>query len=77
MKLFERALPFISTGTSPAAKRLFEHLRAMRHALAGRIALAEMDERMFADIGISRTDAVFEIGRRPWDTVPAPARRCR
>lgn len=32
--------------------------------------LAEMDERMLADIGISRADALREAGRAPWDLRP-------
>lgn len=29
--------------------------------------LAEMDDRMLKDIGISRADALEEAGRAPWD----------
>lgn len=30
--------------------------------------LAAMDDRMLADIGISRADAAMEADRLPWDT---------
>ncbi len=35
-----------------------------------RAALAEMDGRMLADIGLSRGDAMHEAGRRCWDLAP-------
>jgi uncharacterized protein YjiS (DUF1127 family) len=49
--------------------------RAIR-AIESRRRLAEMDDRMLSDIGISRLDALAEAGRRPWDVTPArrPAR---
>jgi uncharacterized protein YjiS (DUF1127 family) len=40
--------------------------RALR-AIETRRQLAAMDDRMLADIGISRTDALREADRRPWD----------
>ena len=42
----------------------------MRAAIAGRRALAAMDARMLADIGLSACEAMEEIGRKPWDTAP-------
>ena len=42
----------------------------MRAAIAGRRALAAMDARMLADIGLSASEAMEEIGRKPWDTAP-------
>jgi uncharacterized protein YjiS (DUF1127 family) len=48
----------------------FAKLAAIRHAVGGRRALARMDGRMLADIGISRCEAAQEINRKPWDTSP-------
>jgi hypothetical protein len=45
--------------------------RALR-AVITRRHLAEMDDRMLADIGISRADALRESGRAPWDHGPLP-----
>jgi uncharacterized protein YjiS (DUF1127 family) len=45
-------------------------LRRALHAVESRRQLAEMDERMLADIGISRADALEEAGRAPWDLTP-------
>ncbi|MCO6419952.1 DUF1127 domain-containing protein [Siccirubricoccus sp. KC 17139] len=41
--------------------------RAMWRAIATRRQLAEMDDRMLRDIGISRADALHEAERAPWD----------
>ncbi|MBL6456994.1 DUF1127 domain-containing protein [Belnapia sp. T6] len=45
-------------------------LRAMLRAAITRRQLAEMDERMLSDIGISRVDALREADRLPWDIGP-------
>ena len=42
-------------------------LGAVLHAIETRRRLAEMDDRMLKDIGISRADALEEAGRAPWD----------
>ena len=42
-------------------------LRAMWRAIQTRRQLAEMDDRMLRDIGISRADALHEAERAPWD----------
>ena len=52
----------------PKAPRL--GLRAMWRALQTRRQLAEMDDRMLRDIGISRVDALQEADRLPWDLTP-------
>ncbi len=39
---------------------------ALRHAVTRR-ELAELDERMLADIGITRSEAMAEAARTPWD----------
>ena len=41
--------------------------RAMLRAAVTRRQLAEMDNRMLKDIGISRVDALQEADRLPWD----------
>ena len=41
--------------------------REMLRAIATRRQLAEMDDRMLRDIGISRVDALAEAERAPWD----------
>jgi uncharacterized protein YjiS (DUF1127 family) len=44
----------------------------MFRALQTRRQLAEMDDRMLRDIGISRVDALQEADRLPWDLTPRP-----
>lgn len=44
-------------------------------AIATRRQLAAMDDRMLADIGISRAEALEEAGRAPWDLMPKQPRR--
>ncbi|GGJ32009.1 DUF1127 domain-containing protein [Neoroseomonas lacus] len=44
-------------------RRAFEAIETRRH-------LAEMDRRMLADIGISRSEALEEATRAPWDLMP-------
>lgn len=41
----------------------------------GRRALAAMDDRMLADIGLSRAEALAEASRAPWDLAPSARRR--
>ncbi len=42
-------------------------LGEMAHARRTRRLLAEMDDRMLADIGIGRGEALMEASRAPWD----------
>lgn len=42
-------------------------LTQMVRARQTRRMLAEMDDRMLADIGIGRGDALMEAARAPWD----------
>jgi uncharacterized protein YjiS (DUF1127 family) len=53
---------------------LSRRLRAICRVAAERRALARMDDRGFADMGISRAQALHEMNRRPWDTAPATSR---
>jgi uncharacterized protein YjiS (DUF1127 family) len=62
LQLFSR----VPSAISLAAFRLHE----LYHAIEGRHALGRMDDRMLADIGISRSQAQFEMSRKPWDVAP-------
>jgi uncharacterized protein YjiS (DUF1127 family) len=42
-------------------------LQMMLRAITTRRQLAEMDDRMLKDVGISRVDALREAERLPWD----------
>ena len=64
--------PFFSAkapAASPGAVllRAWRALGEMAHARQTRRMLAEMDDRMLADIGIGRGDAMTEAARAPWD----------
>ncbi|BDG71217.1 DUF1127 domain-containing protein [Roseomonas fluvialis] len=45
-------------------------LHRVLQAIETRRQLAEMDRRMLADIGISRSEALEEARRAPWDLAP-------
>jgi uncharacterized protein YjiS (DUF1127 family) len=47
-------------------------LAAMLHAIETRRRLAEMDERMLRDIGVTRSEALEEAARAPWDITHQP-----
>jgi len=49
-----------------AAPRLFGALRGWRRRSKGRAQLATLDDRMLADIGISRADAEFLANKPFW-----------
>ena len=55
-----------------AAKAPRPGLWVMLRAIWTRRQLAEMDDRMLRDIGISRVDALQEADRLPWDLTPRP-----
>lgn len=59
----------IPTATSRRAGWL-AWLRRVLQAVETRRHLAEMDGRMLADIGITRSEAREEAGRAPWDLTP-------
>ena len=42
-------------------------LRVWARILNTRGGLAEMDDRMLADLGISRAQADFQLSRAPWE----------
>ena len=58
--------------SAPARKAPRPGVWAMVRALQTRRQLAEMDDRMLRDIGISRVDALHEADRLPWDLTPRP-----
>jgi uncharacterized protein YjiS (DUF1127 family) len=58
---------------SPAAharETLWVVLRRVWLTVATRNQLAELDERMLHDLGLSKADVSREIARAPWDTAP-------
>ncbi len=54
---------------SPAAVWLAWLAEAMR-TVSTRRSLAQMDDRMLKDIGLTRADAQEEASRKPWDLGP-------
>jgi uncharacterized protein YjiS (DUF1127 family) len=71
-RMTTRSLP-ASLGIRRRASRgpaWLDRLRLVLHAIASRRHLAEMDQRMLADIGISRAEALEEAARAPWDLAP-------
>ena len=49
------------------AQRALARLAEMRRAQRTRRLLAEMDDRLLADIGVGRGEALMEASRAPWD----------
>lgn len=54
-------------GTRPAGAAFLHRLRCAWQVVSTRHVLAEMDDRMLSDIGISRAEAQLEANRAPWD----------
>ena len=54
---------------------LWTRFRQAVRLVATRRMLAEMDDRMLADIGIDRAQALTEANRMPWDVDPRTVRR--
>ncbi|WP_158639015.1 DUF1127 domain-containing protein [Elioraea rosea] len=54
----------------PASASLWTVVRRMWVAVTTRNQLAELDDRMLHDLGLSRADVVREVARAPWDTAP-------
>lgn len=50
-------------------------LRVWARILRTRQDLAEMDDRMLADLGISRAQADFQLNRAPWTLTEHATRR--
>ncbi len=59
---------FVPHGTGRTVMRqAWALLTEMARARRTRRLLGEMDDRMLADIGIGRGDALMEAARAPWD----------
>jgi uncharacterized protein YjiS (DUF1127 family) len=67
MLLCARLPAFWKTDILGALRRVIVDIAEMRQAVAGRRAIARMDARMLADIGLSRAEAQHEVNRLPWD----------
>lgn len=67
--VINRPLAHRRTAAPPTAGWL-AWLNEVLQAIATRRRLAEMDDRMLKDIGISRADARLEAERAPWDIGP-------
>jgi uncharacterized protein YjiS (DUF1127 family) len=63
-----RILPYIDV--TGRLRALTARIADIRQAVEGRRAISLMDARMLSDIGLSRSEALQEINRRPWDTTP-------
>jgi uncharacterized protein YjiS (DUF1127 family) len=63
-----RGQGFAQPGARPGVVRQFlDILARLHHAIESRRQLAEMDDRMLSDIGISRGEALTEAARPAWD----------
>ncbi|MGK7862138.1 DUF1127 domain-containing protein [Falsiroseomonas sp. E2-1-a4] len=60
--------------TAPAAHGWLGWLALTLRTVTTRRYLAEMDDRMLKDIGISRGEALTEAARAPWDVGPGGPR---
>jgi uncharacterized protein YjiS (DUF1127 family) len=67
-----RSLPASTAIRAPAPPKAgwLAWLRRVLRAVESRRHLAGMDDRMLADIGISRAEALREASRAPWDLAP-------
>ena len=70
----DRTLPLIRLAPSFSARavaaELWARVDTMLRARRTRLMLTEMDDRMLADIGIGRGDALTEASRPMWDLGP-------
>lgn len=64
------ALSFLTTARRAVRPSLFGLVRTALHAAASRRQLAQLDDRMLADIGLGRAEAIAEADRAPWDLAP-------
>lgn len=64
------SFPVFVPSRSLRPRHLWTLARAMMQARQTRRLLGEMDERMLADIGVGRGDALVEASRPMWDLAP-------
>ena len=70
MRLFALGFLASESWSRRVRPRLVPGLRVMACAWQSRRMLAAMSERELRDIGISRSDALREAARWPWDLGP-------
>ena len=58
--------PRLSARLIAATKRFGANFRRALHVMATRPDVSKLDDRMLADLGISRAQAEFEASRAPW-----------
>ena len=67
MSAHTRPLP-ATDWTLPQGGALAAGLRRVWRAATTRPALAELDDRMLRDIGVTRAEVMAELNRAPWDS---------
>ena len=67
--LFARQGSSIGAQIAGLAGRTGHALRIWVRTLTTRRDLSDIDDRMLADLGISRAQADFELSRTPWNAV--------
>ncbi len=65
----------IGEGARMGFARIWRAAGAVARVLTTRRGLADMDDRMLADLGISRAQAQFEMSRPVWELARRDARR--
>lgn len=59
--------PFSPLGAAASVLRgAVEHLRQWRARIRQRADLAELDDRLLRDVGLTRHDVLRETGKPPW-----------
>ena len=67
--LFAREGGSIGARVADLAGRTGHALRIWLRSLVTRQGLSDIDDRMLADLGISRAQADFELSRAPWSLI--------
>jgi uncharacterized protein YjiS (DUF1127 family) len=60
----------LGSPAAPARETLWTVMRRVWITVTTRNQLAELDERMLHDLGLSKADVSREMARAPWDTAP-------
>ena len=66
--VFTEGFSHSTTGRTAHGPSAWTRLRRIVQVVSTRNHLAEMDDRMLADVGLTRSDASAEMNRAPWDT---------